>query len=651
MKHVTSYIFLIIAFLLLGVNGAAAQKEECPFTVTDKIDANISYDKENKVLSIEGSGNVTIEGDGTSTGWGIEIEPQSIHFQVTIKNLSIERKGVPLKIKGESNCSITIEGTNRFVSTGSSGTAGIEVKGSLSLRGSGSLTAIGAEGTDGTPGGAGIGGGAYLNIYGGIIHAEGGAGAAGISSGNTSIAGNAFVIAIDGEDADDVIATTTQIENHTKGLFIRGEQESDGSIVWASSALVGNVALERDAEIPDWAEVTIADGQSLTVPDGITLTNNRTITNNGTLTLEANGSIINNGTLSFGKYGKLNGSLGQINNNGGGEMVCDVEVVIVDIIGQPWTNIQGLNLYNTQKGKYDLNKAGSERHNLSSLPVISDGYELRIGNYPVGKKITIPFENRVTVKTIRLYFKIEDAKSVEVFRVPDQPVPPYEPEITKSGHTLKWYKDKQYLIPMTDADWKNPENALDGQIIYGRWESDTPPEPVDPEPVEPDPPYVPIYYSVYLPQVEGAATDPGPGEYDVESWSTFRFYLTLDTAYSQSQPIVTTDRGETLVPRTSDGAYLVKYVRTDVEIYIDGIEKNNPVANEPIRAADDLPQIWTERSLLCVQTATAEDVRVVTASGSLVLTFRSVPGLNRRQLPTGIYIVQVGKTVRKVIVR
>ena len=641
MKHVTSYIFLIIAFLLLGVNGAAAQKEDCPFTVTDVgFNTTISCDNNNKVLSIRSGDKVTITGNGNSTDWGIEIESLSNYLLVTIKDLNIKREGGPLKIKeGGKPFSIIIEGTNQFVSIGSSRTAGIEVEGSLILEGSGSLTAIGAEGTDGTPGGAGIGGGAYLNIYGGIIHAEGGAGAAGISSGNTSIGGNAFVIAIDGTDDDEVIATTTQIENHTKGLFIRGEQESDGSIVWASSALVGNVALERDAEIPDWAEVTIADGQSLTVPDGITLTNNGTITNNGTLTLEANGSIINNGTLSFGKYGKLNGSLGQINNNGGGEMVCDVEVVIVDIIGQPWTNIQGLNLYNTQKGKYDLNKAGSERHNLSSLPVISDGYELRIGYYPVGKKITIPFENRVTVKTIRLYFKIEDAKSVEVFRVPDQPVPPYEPEITKPGHTLKWYKDEQYSIPMTDADWENTENDLDGQIIYGRWESDTPPEPVDPEPVEPDPPYVPIYYSVYLPQVEGAATDPGPGEYDVESWSTFRFYLTLDTAYSQSQPIVTTDRGETLVPRTSDGAYLVKYVRTDVEIYIDGIEKNNPVANEPIRAADDLPQIWTERSLLCVQTATAEDVRVVTASGSLALTFRSVPGLNRRQLPTGIYIV------------
>ena len=649
MKHVTSYIFLIIAFLLLGVNGAAAQKEECPFTVTDVgFNTTISCDNNNKVLSIRSGDKVTITGNGNSTDWGIEIESLSNYLLVTIKDLNIKREGVPLKIKeGGKPFSIIIEGTNQFVSTGLSGTAGIEIEGSLSLYGSGSLTAIGAKGDVKTPGGAGIGGAATLTIEGGIIHAEGGAGApgaAGISSGNTSIGGNAFVIAIDGVNTAGN-PTITQIGSHTNGLFIRGRQEFDGSIMWASSALEGNVRLESNAEIPDWAEVTIADGQSLTVPDGITLTNN------GTLTLEANGSIINNGTLSFGKYGKLNGSLGQINNNGGGEMVCDVEVVIVDIIGQPWTNIQGLNLYNTQKGKYDLNKAGSERHNLSSLPVISDGYELRIGYYPVGKKITIPFENRVTVKTIRLYFKIEDAKSVEVFRVPDQPVPPYEPEITKPGHTLKWYKDEQYSIPMTDADWENTENDLDGQIIYGRWESDTPPEPVDPEPVEPDPPYVPIYYSVYLPQVEGAATDPGPGEYDVESWSTFRFYLTLDTAYSQSQPIVTTDRGETLVPRTSDGAYLVKYVRTDVEIYIDGIEKNNPVANEPIRAADDLPQIWTERSLLCVQTATAEDVRVVTASGSLALTFRSVPGLNRRQLPTGIYIVQVGKTVRKVIVR
>ena len=171
----------------------------------------------------------------------------------------------------------------------------------------------------------------------------------------------------------------------------------------------------------------------------------------------------------------------------------------------------------------------------------------------------------------------------------------------------------------------------------------------------PPPPPAPIYYSVFLPSVEGAVTDPVAGTYDVESWSTFRFYLTLDTAYSQSQPIVTTSRGETLQPRTSDGAYLLKYVRTDVEVYIDGILLNPPpVANEPIRAAAPEPEIWSEDACLCIRLPEGmptSPVRIFTPEGRLLDSFRSTPGLNRRQLPTGIYIVQVGKTVRKVAVK
>ena len=171
----------------------------------------------------------------------------------------------------------------------------------------------------------------------------------------------------------------------------------------------------------------------------------------------------------------------------------------------------------------------------------------------------------------------------------------------------------------------------------------------------PPPPPAPIYYSVFLPSVEGAVTDPVAGTYDVESWSTFRFYLTIDTAYSQSQPVVTTSRGETLQPRTSDGAYLLKYVRTDVEVYIDGILLNPPpVANEPIRAAAPEPEIWSEDACLCIRLPEGlptSPVRIFTAEGRLLDSFRSTPGLNRRQLPTGIYIVQVGVTVRKVAVK
>ena len=171
----------------------------------------------------------------------------------------------------------------------------------------------------------------------------------------------------------------------------------------------------------------------------------------------------------------------------------------------------------------------------------------------------------------------------------------------------------------------------------------------------PPPPPAPIYYSVFLPSVEGAVTDPVAGTYDVESWSTFRFYLTIDTAYSQSQPVVTTSRGETLQPRTSDGAYLLKYVRTDVEVYIDGILLNPPpVANEPIRAAAPEPEIWSEDACLCIRLPEGlltSPVRIFTAEGRLLDSFGSTPGLNRRQLPTGIYIVHVGVTVRKVAVK
>ena len=171
----------------------------------------------------------------------------------------------------------------------------------------------------------------------------------------------------------------------------------------------------------------------------------------------------------------------------------------------------------------------------------------------------------------------------------------------------------------------------------------------------PPPPPPTVYYTVTLPFVEGAVTDPVAGDYEVESWSTFRFYLTLDADYDESQPVVTTSRGETLQPRTSDGAYLVKYVRTDVEIFIDGIEKNPPpVANEPIRAAAPEPEIWSENACLCIRLPEglpSSPVRIFTPEGRLLDSFRSVPGLNRRQLPTNIYIVQVGATVRKVAVK
>lgn len=166
-------------------------------------------------------------------------------------------------------------------------------------------------------------------------------------------------------------------------------------------------------------------------------------------------------------------------------------------------------------------------------------------------------------------------------------------------------------------------------------------EPVpapDPEP-DPDPNPI-VYHTVTLPEVEGATTDPVAGNYEVESWDSFRFYLTLLPDYDASQPIVTTDRGDVLSPRTSDGAYVVKYVRSDIAISIDGIVKNpDPVANEIIREG---LHISASDNRICIETDRNETAIIYNLMGQRVASFEVQPGMNYHWLAKGVYIVAVG---------
>ena len=165
----------------------------------------------------------------------------------------------------------------------------------------------------------------------------------------------------------------------------------------------------------------------------------------------------------------------------------------------------------------------------------------------------------------------------------------------------------------------------------------------------PDP--EPTYYTVTLPSVEGAATDPAAGSYDVESWDNFRFYLTLDADYNQSVPVVTTDRGETITPRTSDGAYIVKYVRSDLVISIGGIVKNPPpVANAEIQSGT---RIFTHDGSLFITTDRPARAQVFALTGQLIRSLDLPAGTTHVDpLTDGIYIVRLSDgTVQKVVVR
>ena len=180
---------------------------------------------------------------------------------------------------------------------------------------------------------------------------------------------------------------------------------------------------------------------------------------------------------------------------------------------------------------------------------------------------------------------------------------------------------------------------------------DVKPTPPDPDPVIPDPDPTPtVLHLVTLPQVEGATTDPIAGIYEVEAWSSFRFYLTLDKEYDLSEPVVTTDRSETITPRNSDGAYIIKYIRQPIEIYIDNIVKNpDPVANETIKT--DQSKVWTEGGCLHIISATTGQLYIYTVEGKLqkkqpVITGETVT----IPLPEGFYIIRINNEQFKVII-
>ena len=161
-------------------------------------------------------------------------------------------------------------------------------------------------------------------------------------------------------------------------------------------------------------------------------------------------------------------------------------------------------------------------------------------------------------------------------------------------------------------------------------------------------PLPPVYYTVTLPSVKEATTDPAPGDYEVESSENFRFYLTLDEDYNQSEPIVTTDRGETITPQSSDGTYIVKYIRSDVEIFIDSVVKNpDPVANETVDTGGI--KIYTANGYLHIQAPQPEQVHIFTPDGRLLKAFRTSGNEEQIALPKGIYLIRVTNQCVKVV--
>lgn len=165
-----------------------------------------------------------------------------------------------------------------------------------------------------------------------------------------------------------------------------------------------------------------------------------------------------------------------------------------------------------------------------------------------------------------------------------------------------------------------------------------------------NPPYIPpvtSYYTVTLPSMEGATFSKKAGDHTVEEGYSFTFTITLDESYSESVPIVTTDRGETITPDIS-GRYEIGNVTEDIVVSISGIVKNLPTG---IEAVETDTKIWAANGTLFIRTSSPQQVQVVNLTGSTVL-YRKIPAGDTRleDLPAGVYIIRLSeKTVQKIV--
>lgn len=184
--------------------------------------------------------------------------------------------------------------------------------------------------------------------------------------------------------------------------------------------------------------------------------------------------------------------------------------------------------------------------------------------------------------------------------------------------------------------------ATDITLRFGFKEGENPGPDPDPDP-EPT-----VYHTVTLPDVEGATTDPAAGEYLVADFSSFSFYLTLKEGYTQSVPMVGTDRSETLNP-DSQGKYRINNVRSDIKVSIDGIRPDlPPVANERIDAPDGIC-IRTSQGQLLIDSHITSSLYIYNIGGSLLKTFPLTVGRQTFTLPRGTYLLRIGGNGYKVI--
>ena len=215
--------------------------------------------------------------------------------------------------------------------------------------------------------------------------------------------------------------------------------------------------------------------------------------------------------------------------------------------------------------------------------------------------------------------------------------------IAPEGKIYMWNPELPYTIQGTETS----PITITGTLQDKPEEPTDPEEPEDPEtPVIPD---MPEYYNIMVEECEGVTVETSSTV--VREGQSMTFTIDIAEGYTDENMTVKVKRSlfgyiEVIEPN-EEGIYEVKNIYTDIYITVDGVEEEEeeetPTGMEDIEGA----KVYTKDGSIYVQTPKQEQVQIISISGA-VLKNETQIGLQRYDLPRGIYIICIGEERFKV---
>ena len=217
--------------------------------------------------------------------------------------------------------------------------------------------------------------------------------------------------------------------------------------------------------------------------------------------------------------------------------------------------------------------------------------------------------------------------------------------IAPEGKIYVWNPELPYTIQGTETS----PITITGTL------QDKPEEPTDPEePEEPETPVIPDmpkYYNIMVDECEGVTVETSSTV--VREGQSMTFTIDIAEGYTSENMTVKVKRSlfgytEVIEPN-NEGIYEIKNIYTDIYITIDGVEEEEEEEEETPTGMEDVEgaKVYAKDGSIYVQTPQQEQVQIISISGA-VLKNETQIGLQRYDLPRGIYIICIGEERFKV---